>query len=59
MMLDWNMLLNSMITGLFVGVGSALGTWFVTRHFIRHLEQLEGKLKKNLGNEDEKTGVKS
>ncbi len=38
-----------MVTGLFVGIGSALGTWLVTRHFIRHLEMLESKLKNGDG----------
>lgn len=49
MSLDWNLLTNSMLTGIFVGVGSSLGTWFVTRHFIRHLEQLEEKLRNSNG----------
>jgi site-specific recombinase len=43
-MLDYSSLFNSMITGLFVGIGSAFGTWFVTHHFIRHLEQFEKEL---------------
>ncbi len=48
-MVDLNVLFNSMITGLFVGVGSSIGTWLVTRHFIRHLEKLETKIKLNKG----------
>ena len=38
-----------MVTGLFVGMGSAIGTWIVTRHFLHTLEVLEKKLveKKN------------
>jgi hypothetical protein len=49
MNLDWNALINTMLTGLFVGIGSSLGTWLVTRHFIRHLETLETKLKNGNG----------
>lgn len=44
--MDWNTLINAMINGLFVGIGGATGTWLGTRYFIRHLEQLEEKLKK-------------
>lgn len=43
--MDWNTLLNAMVTGLFVGIGSTLGTWIVTKHFIRNLEKLEEKIK--------------
>jgi hypothetical protein len=43
--MDLTFLINSMVTGLFVGVGSAFGTWLVTRYFIQHLEKLEDKLK--------------
>ena len=50
--MDFSLLINSMITGLFVGIGSALGTWLVTRHFIRHLERLEAKLKSGNGKRD-------
>ena len=50
--MDFSSLINSMVTGLFVGVGSALGTWLVTRHFIRHLEKLEGKIKNGNGKKD-------
>jgi hypothetical protein len=45
--MDFSLLINAMVTGLFVGVGSSLGTWLVTRHFIRHLEALELKIKQN------------
>jgi len=34
-----------MITGLFVGIGSTLGTYIVTKHFIKNLERLEVALK--------------
>lgn len=34
-----------MVTGLFVGAGSTLGTWLITRHFLRNLERLEAKIK--------------
>lgn len=43
-----------MINGLFVGMGSGVGVWIVTRHLIRHLEALEEKLK----NENGKAGKK-
>ena len=48
-LLDWNTLLNSAITGLFVGAGSTIGTWLITRHFLRNLERLEEKIRN--GNE--------
>jgi len=44
-MIDWNTLINSMINGLFVGMGAAIGIWVVTRHFLRYLEKLEEKFK--------------
>lgn len=50
--MDFTFLINSMVTGLFVGVGSALGTWFVTRYFIRHLEKFEDKIKSGYGKTD-------
>lgn len=50
--LDFSFLINSMVTGLFVGIGSALGTWLVTRYFIQHLERLEAKLKNGNGKRD-------
>lgn len=53
MMLDWSTLINSMINGLFVGMGS-VGVWIVTRHLIRHLEALEEKLKNGNGKVGEK-----
>lgn len=43
--MDWGSLVNAMVTGLFVGVGSTLGTYIVTKHFIRNLEKLEDALK--------------
>ena len=36
-----------MITGLFVGIGSTLGTYIVTKHFIKNIEKIEEKLKSN------------
>ena len=45
MFVDLNSLVNSMITGLFVGIGSTLGTYIVTKHFIKNLEKLEAALK--------------
>ena len=41
--MDWGSLVNAMVTGLFVGVGSTVGGWVVNRHFLRHLEALERK----------------
>lgn len=49
MNLDWNSLINSMLTGLFAGMGSGVGIWLVTKHFIRHVENLETKLKNGNG----------
>jgi hypothetical protein len=43
--LDWNSLLNAAVNGLFVGAGSTIGTYLVTRHFIRNLERLEELVK--------------
>jgi len=43
-----------MINGLFVGMGSAIGIWLVTRHFLRHLEKIEEKLKNGNGKVSEK-----
>jgi hypothetical protein len=48
-MMDWNSLINSMINGLFVGMGAAIGTWIVNRHFVRNLEKLEEKIKTTNG----------
>ena len=45
--MDWNTLINSMVNGLFVGMGAAVGTWIVNRHFTRNLEKLEEKLRNN------------
>jgi len=42
---DWNSLINSMITGLFVGIGSTIGTWMVARYFLKNLEKVETVLK--------------
>ena len=48
-LMDWNTLINSMINGLFVGMGAAVGTWIVNRHFVRNLEKLEEKFKTTNG----------
>lgn len=45
--MSWDALFNAMINGLFVGVGSTLGAWFVTKHFIRRLESLEERFKRD------------
>jgi hypothetical protein len=42
---DFSTLINSAINGIFVGFGSGLGAWIVSRHMIRHLEKLESKIK--------------
>ncbi len=47
--MDWNSLINAATTGLFVGIGSTLGTWLVTKHFIKNIERLEEKLKEKQG----------
>jgi uncharacterized protein YneF (UPF0154 family) len=51
--MDWNSLINAMLTGLFVGIGSTVGTWIVTRTFIKNLERLEDKLKNGNGKKPE------
>ena len=33
-MMDFSFLFNSIVTGLFVGVGSAVGSWLVIRYFM-------------------------
>jgi hypothetical protein len=48
--MDWNVLLNSMVTGLFVGIGSTVGTWLVTRTLLKNIEKLEEKLRNTNGN---------
>jgi hypothetical protein len=50
--MDWNSLLNAAITGLFVGAGSTIGTYLVTKHFIRNLEALEQKIKEKAKTEN-------
>jgi len=47
--MDWNTLINSAINGIFVGFGSGLGAWIVSRGVIRHLEKLEEKIKATNG----------
>jgi uncharacterized protein YneF (UPF0154 family) len=44
-MMDWNTLINSAITGLFVGLGSTIGAWIAARYFLKNLEKVEEKLK--------------
>jgi hypothetical protein len=53
LMLDWNTLFNSMVTGLFVGAGSTIGTWLITRHFLRNFELLEKKIRNANGSKKE------
>ncbi len=43
--MNWDIILTPILNGLFVGIGSTIGTWIVTKHFIRNLEKLEAKLK--------------
>ena len=45
--LDFNALFNSMVTGLFVGIGTTIGIWLATKGFLKNLEKLEEKIKKN------------
>ena len=52
--MDWNSLINAMVTGLFVGMGSTIGTYLVTKHFVRNLEKLEEKLKTIGSNQEDK-----
>jgi hypothetical protein len=51
--MDWNSLITAMVTGLFVGIGSTLGTYIVTRTFIKNLERIEDKLKNSNGKKPE------
>lgn len=39
-------LLTTVVIGLFSGLGSALGTWLVTRHLIARVEQAVEKRQK-------------
>lgn len=45
--IDLNSLIQAMINGIFVGGGAAIGTYFITKHFIKNLEKLEEKVKGN------------
>lgn len=54
--MDWGSLVNAMVTGLFVGVGSTLGTYIVTKHFIRNLEKLEAALKEKANGNQKPSG---
>jgi hypothetical protein len=46
-MVDWDTLINSMMTGLFAGFGSTFAAWLVTKNVIKNLEKLESKFKSN------------
>ena len=48
--MDWDVLINAMFTGLFVGIGSTIGTWLVARTLLKNIEKLEQKLKNVNGN---------
>ena len=43
-------LVDSMINGVFVGGGVAIGMWLVTRHFLKVIENLEEKIKIKIKN---------
>lgn len=43
-MIDLPIFINNVTNGFSVGIGSALGTYLVTRHFIKRMENLEKKL---------------
>ena len=45
--MELDALINAMVTGLFVGVGSTLGAWLATRTIVKNFEKLEELLKKN------------
>ncbi len=45
MTLDWNSLFDAILNGFAVGLGSAIATYIVTKHFVHTLEKLEEKLK--------------
>lgn len=42
-----------MVFGVFSGAGGAIGTYLVTRHFIRNLERLEDLVKEKANMEKE------
>jgi len=48
--------IESILTGIFTGLGSAIGTYLATRTFIKNFERIEKKLK-DLGNSKEKKTV--
>lgn len=50
MIIDWDVLFNSMMTGLFAGIGSTFGAWLVTKNIIGKLDKLEFKHKSNQNN---------
>jgi predicted RND superfamily exporter protein len=45
--MDFNTLFNSMLTGLFSGIGSTIAIWFTSRYFLKKLEKFEEKLREN------------
>lgn len=40
-MLDFDTIIVMVTTGLFTGLGSALGNYFAQRAFIKHLEKIK------------------
>jgi predicted RND superfamily exporter protein len=44
--MTWNDLINNMVNGVFVGIGTSFGVWLMTRHFLKRLEKLEEKTRK-------------
>jgi hypothetical protein len=46
-LLDWNNLINAMMNGFFVGLGSATATYVVTQRLIKNFEKIEEKVKVN------------
>ena len=43
MFIDYNLYINDMLFGLFVGIGSALGYFIVNHGLIKRVEKLEKK----------------
>lgn len=50
---DWRIYLGLVLTGLFMGLGTAIGNYFANRHLIRTMEGLARKLKR-IGNGNKK-----
>jgi hypothetical protein len=53
MFIDYNLYINDILLGLFVGIGSALGNYLIQKSLIRRLDRLEGYEKLNRNSKEE------